>query len=230
MKHELLVENAPSYQHLHHLVGSLQYLVDSDVPQKLFNRIIFQIAVASMHLKGLVDNLEFDWWEIMTCEYELNCDLTSKQLSVANSLAMEQSCTVSGCWLSRALAAFLTMDREATTCVAILASPNWLCWVSDRGWPNCFLTLRCSAAIWRLCCAAPREVLATKVRDCDRYKVTLLNSTYVDATSIKTSHSNIKALTLLANNVCHGDLTVLHDDSSGGLRVPTHLLLQFTKA
>ena len=60
MKHELLVENAPSYQHLHHLVGSLQYLVDSDVPQKLFNRIIFQIAVASMHLKGLVDNLEFD--------------------------------------------------------------------------------------------------------------------------------------------------------------------------
>ena len=41
--------------------------------------------------------------------------VTSKQLSVAKSLAMEQSCTVSGCCESRARAAFLTMALAATT-------------------------------------------------------------------------------------------------------------------
>ena len=84
--------------------------------------------------------------------------MTSKQLSVAKSLAMEQSCTVSGCCESRARAAFLTMALAATTWtnqrrglvtslhqsqltwVAILASPNWLCCVSDSGRPNCFRT------------------------------------------------------------------------------------------
>ena len=40
---------------------------------------------------------------------------------------MEQSWTVSGCLVSRALAAFLTIALEATNAVAILATVNWLC-------------------------------------------------------------------------------------------------------
>ena len=52
---------------------------------------------------------------------------TSKQLSVAKSFAIEQSWTVSGWLVSRARAAFLTIARAATRCVAILASVNWLC-------------------------------------------------------------------------------------------------------
>ena len=52
-----LVENAPGYQHLHNLVGSLKNLVDSDVSQELLNGIILQVTVTTMHLKGLVYNL-----------------------------------------------------------------------------------------------------------------------------------------------------------------------------
>ena len=41
---------------------------------------------------------------------------------MAKSLAMEQSWTVSGCLESKALAAFLTMDLEATTWVITLVN------------------------------------------------------------------------------------------------------------
>ena len=75
--------------------------------------------------------------------------LTSKQLSVAKSLAMEQSETVSLCPESSALAAFRTIILEATSLVAICASWNWLCWKSARGRPNCRRTSKWSRAASR---------------------------------------------------------------------------------
>ena len=53
----LFVEDTPCYQHLHHLVGSLQYLIDSNVPEELLYWVVFQIPVASVHLECLVHNL-----------------------------------------------------------------------------------------------------------------------------------------------------------------------------
>ena len=55
--YNLSAEYTPGYQHLHHLVGSLQYLINSDVSEKLFNGIIFQITIASVHLQSLINNL-----------------------------------------------------------------------------------------------------------------------------------------------------------------------------
>merc|ERR1719347_1009412 len=49
--HSGSVENTSGYQHLHHLVSSLQDLIDSDVTQKLFNWVVFQVTISSMHLQ-----------------------------------------------------------------------------------------------------------------------------------------------------------------------------------
>ena len=53
-----ICKNTPRDDNLHNLVSSLKNLVHSDVAQVLFERIIFQVTVASVHLKGLVHDLE----------------------------------------------------------------------------------------------------------------------------------------------------------------------------
>ena len=53
----LLTEETPSYQHLHHLVGALQYLVHPNIPKELFDGIVLQISISTVHLKSLVHNL-----------------------------------------------------------------------------------------------------------------------------------------------------------------------------
>lgn len=54
-----------------------------------------------------------------------NINNTSVQFSVANNFAIEQSATKFGISTSSALAACLTIRRDATTFVAISANWNW---------------------------------------------------------------------------------------------------------
>ena len=46
----LFVENRSCNQHLHHLIGSFQNLINSDISEELFNWVVFQITISSMHL------------------------------------------------------------------------------------------------------------------------------------------------------------------------------------
>ena len=61
----------------------------------------------------------------------------SLSLSLASSLSSHHFFHF---FLCCSLATFLYQYLEATSLVAIWASWNWLCCVSDRGFPNCFLT------------------------------------------------------------------------------------------
>ena len=89
----------------------------------MFDGIVLQISISTVHLKSLVHNLNQVFY-ISAVERDRE---TSKQLSVAKSFAIEQSWTVSGWFVSSARAAFLTIARAATRFVAILARVNWLC-------------------------------------------------------------------------------------------------------
>ena len=57
--HRDSVKNAPGYQHLHNLVGSLKNLVYSDISQELLNGIILQVTITTMHLQGLINDLRY---------------------------------------------------------------------------------------------------------------------------------------------------------------------------
>ena len=41
-----------------YLVGSFQDLIDPDVPEELFHRVVLEVAIPSVHLEGIIDNFE----------------------------------------------------------------------------------------------------------------------------------------------------------------------------
>ena len=51
-------KNSSRDDDLHDLVGSLQDLVDPNVPHELLDGIVLQVTVAAMHLEGSIHNLE----------------------------------------------------------------------------------------------------------------------------------------------------------------------------
>lgn len=57
----------------HDFVGALQDLVNSQVPQNSLNRVILQVAVASVHLKSLVYDVE----AFVSCEFLGHCAVHS---------------------------------------------------------------------------------------------------------------------------------------------------------
>ena len=104
--------------------------MDTTVSHVLLNRGGFDVAIASVHLQGLIADLEGSV-NHLSREREKEARQTSKHVSVAKSLAMAQSVTVSRAFWSKERAALRTSRRLATSLVNISANWNWRCW-KDR--------------------------------------------------------------------------------------------------
>ena len=42
----------------HNFVGAFEDLVDAQIPQESLNRVVLQVAIATMHLQAVIDDVE----------------------------------------------------------------------------------------------------------------------------------------------------------------------------